>query len=127
MYQIIINSQFCQIHLYFNYSVQILPPDYTKYAKETLTNIGNLQIPYGTQLKWIFEVIDTDSLKFSFNNDEIFGKYKDNEIFVEHVVTNDESYSVSLKNEHFTIEDILNFNIEVIPDLYPDIKRSSTS
>ncbi len=114
-----------------NYSVQISPPVYTKHAKETLKNIGDLQIPYGTQLKWIFKVIDTDSLKVSFNNDEIFGKYEEDEIFVEHLITNDESYSVSLKNKHFTIEDILNFNIEVISDLYPDINvvqlRDSTN
>ena len=105
-----------------NYSVQISPPVYTNFEEDILSNIGDLQIPYGTQLKWIFEVIDTDSLKFSFNNDEKFGERKEDEIFVEHTVTNDESYSVSLKNEHFLIDDILNFNIEVIPDLYPDIQ-----
>lgn len=105
-----------------NYTVNITPPVYTGFEEEKLNNIGDLQVPYGTDIRWNFNVVDADTLKVVFGENEQVGEKQDEEFVINHQAKKNEFYSVSLKNDFFEVNDLLKFQIEVIPDLYPEIQ-----
>lgn len=105
-----------------NYTVEISPPPYTGFKDSKETMLGDLEVPYGSKIKWSFKTADTDSLSIQLDN-HIFNAIKENEQFVfERKVEKELKYSISIKNENFNYRDLLNFKINVIPDLYPEIK-----
>ncbi len=105
-----------------NYSVEVNPPAYTSYSEEEIENTGDLNVPYGTELIWNFNAIDTDSLKIVFKESEKYAEKKENNFVINHQAIQNEKYSVSLINEFFNSSNILQYQIEVIPDLYPEIQ-----
>jgi hypothetical protein len=48
------------------FSIQLVFPSYLKRDPESLQNTGDLQVPQGTKVTWIFNTRNTDNLKLSF-------------------------------------------------------------
>ncbi|HYQ58120.1 MAG TPA: DUF4175 family protein, partial [Draconibacterium sp.] len=106
-----------------SFNISVDPPKYTLTESQLLDNIGDLQVPCGTILKWQFTGIDVDSLALVFN-DSIRVKATQNEgIFgVEKTVFKSSNYNVYIRNKVTEEELALSYNIDVIPDIYPDIQ-----
>ena len=106
-----------------NFDIEVVPPSYTDFKTEKYSNIGNLKVPYGSVVKWNFKALETSELSLNFNDSMVYSteKQSDRFIFQKQIIKNC-SYSVSLKNVHFSEENILTYQIEVIPDLYPQIE-----
>ena len=106
-----------------SFTVNVNPPSYTLSESQLLENIGDVQVPCGTILKWQFTGIDVDSLALLFN-DAIRVNATENEgmFEVEKTVYKSSNYNVYIRNKVTDEELALSYNIDVIPDIYPDIE-----
>ncbi len=106
-----------------NFTIKVIPPSYTNLDKETFTNIGNLKVPHGALVKWNFNTFEAYDLIITFNDTVQFFTDRNSANFqFKKQLFNSCNYSVSLKNDYFSEENILNYHIEVVPDLYPQIE-----
>ncbi len=105
-----------------NFSVQVVPPAYTGLQNQLFDNIGDLQIPRGTNVKWNFTGIDVDSLYIVFDDSVKVGSGRQNNAFIiESKFFESANYNVFIKNNITEPELALSYNIDVIPDLFPEI------
>ncbi|WP_317899652.1 DUF4175 family protein [Aurantibacillus circumpalustris] len=110
------------------FNLQLIYPSYLNKPNENLTNTGDLQIPQGTKVNWVFNTKNTDELKLQFS-DSLALPYKSNE--------NQFSFSRRLlQSNNYTIKalnqfvpnaiDSVNYAINVIADQFPNIDVSET-
>ncbi len=104
-----------------SFYVNVDVPSYTGEQDTSYTNIGNLVVPFGSKLKWKFISKNVDSLCL-ISDKNIINTQQNNSIFTFYkTIFKNFNYSVSVENQHFINKDLINFNISVIPDLYPSI------
>lgn len=98
-------------------------PAYLGKTDEELNNIGNLVVPEGTQIKWIFKTNQSDNLSLVFNKKENIEARKESSSEFEYarVAKNSENYQIKLKNEYSENKEEINYYLNVIPDNYPKI------
>ena len=101
-----------------DYQVNIDPPSYTGLKNETLENIGDFKVPFGSNVNWKFETAEVDFLSMRFETDSV--KMEENEISYQFF--KDENYHISIGNEYFSYYDLLSFDVSVLPDYYPEIE-----
>jgi len=107
-----------------NFNVELSYPGYLNRNNERLSNIGTLQIPEGTSVQWQFQTLFTDSIYVNFENDPGAAETQsaDNQIFtIKKQVQESGSYEVFLSNQHAQNKDRIIYQLEVIPDEYPNI------
>lgn len=99
-------------------------PAYTKRKDKSVSNIGDLVVPAGTKIDWVFNAQNTDdiTIQFSQSEDIIQTERFDNELFTfKKRAFKDESYKVFVSNENLPKADSVAYSIAVIPDLHPTI------
>ncbi len=107
-----------------NFSVMLDYPAYLQKKNDRLSNVGNLQIPEGTNISWKFNTLASDSLSLYFTeadtlyqlsqeNDDVFNF--DKQIF------KSDSYLVNLKNKFSDNKQEIRYHLDVIPDQPPTI------
>ncbi len=106
------------------FTIQVDPPGYTGLERTVLENVGDLRIPAGSRITWIFNCYDTDSLKIVFRDGPTLvaentgkGNFRTDGHFHARQV-----YGVAVKNRKTAFETIMNFTIDVIDDFFPEIK-----
>ncbi|MGQ7870219.1 DUF4175 family protein [Sunxiuqinia sp. sy24] len=104
------------------YTVQITPPTYTGFDASKESMMGDLEVPFGSEIKWVFKTLDTDSLHFIVDGEKAEVVQGQNGFAVEFLAKKDFDYSISIKNSYFDYPNLLNFQVDIIPDLYPQIK-----
>lgn len=106
------------------FDVQLNYPGYLNKPAEQLANVGNLLIPQGTIVTWNFTSDHTDSLALRFlpGNSVMIGKaVETNKFSVSRAINQSVNYSVDLRNAKAGNASNLQYNIQVIPDRYPQI------
>jgi len=105
-----------------NFNVFLDYPNYLRRRSERIENIGNLNIPEGTLVKWQFKTVDAESLSISFDDEIIDVQSTDNQLY-EYNKRFKESvlYKLLLSNSYSKNKDIIGYQIRVIPDEYPGI------
>lgn len=104
------------------FSLNVSPPAYTNLPESVVENVGDLQIPAGTKLKWGFSGIDIDSLIMVLNDSiNIYSTKNDKAFITEKQVFRSFNYKILIKNKTTQYEQALNYGIEVDQDLYPEI------
>ncbi|HMX38887.1 MAG TPA: DUF4175 domain-containing protein [Saprospiraceae bacterium] len=98
-------------------------PDYVGRANENLSNVGDLVVPQGTQIGWVFNAQNTDLLALQFSNDAGSEATRfDDELFqFSRRALRDETYKIILSNNLLPNADSVAYTITVIPDLHPQI------
>ncbi|GAB3687028.1 ATPase [Spirosoma flavus] len=107
-----------------SFNVKLEYPAYLNKPAEQLSNVGNLLVPQGTVANWEFAADHTDSLLFRFNTDPrpTPARLVDNNTFVlNRRVMQNAVYTVSLKNGQIASPSTIQYNVQVIPDRYPQI------
>lgn len=111
------------------FTVHIIPPSYTGLDAVDLNNIGDLQVPKGSEVRWKFNVFDTDSLILIINNqDSLMTQSESGNIFIatsrflEPIV-----YEIKVKNKRTVYETAMNFRIDIIEDSFPEIKLAQVT
>jgi hypothetical protein len=97
-------------------------PAYTGYRDEILKNSGDLVIPEGSKITWLFSTLHADSLHLSIDN--VLSPVKrrgQNEFVHSQRMKNSTPYKLFISNSNSRFEDSVSYNISVIPDQYPSI------
>lgn len=107
-----------------SFEVQLNYPDYTGKKDEQLENTGDLIIPEGTQVNWVFKANHTDEvrLKFSLGNTILYAKRFAEDLFsFGKKAKQSETYRLFFVNQDIPKGDSVSYSITVIPDQYPSI------
>ena len=106
-----------------SFNVKLNYPSYLGRPNEELSNVGDLVIPQGTNIGWVFNVQNTDHLSMRFGNEAATeAKRFDDELFsFNRRALKDEPYKVFIANELLPNGDSVAYTVTVIPDQHPQI------
>ncbi|MEZ4910189.1 MAG: DUF4175 family protein [Saprospiraceae bacterium] len=107
-----------------HFSLHLTFPSYLGRKGEILESIGDISIPEGTRVQWIFDALYTDQLTFQFADKKALEpalRSGDSEYKFDKRITKDESYTVFLSNDQIAHPDSLHYTIAVVKDQYPTI------
>lgn len=106
-----------------SFSTKLNFPDYLGRTSEELESVGDLIIPQGTNISWVFNAQSTDQLSLRFGNEHAAeAKRFDDELFsFNRRALKDESFKIFLSNARLPGADSVAYTITVIPDLHPQI------
>ena len=107
-----------------SFNVKLSYPSYLSKPSEQLLNVGNLLVPQGTTVSWEFAADHTDSLLLRFNTDTkpMIARLVDNNTFtLNRRLMQNSTYTVSLKNGQIAAPSVIQYNVQVIPDRFPQI------
>jgi len=118
-YQItVINKPFIS-----GFTVTIEPPSYTGIGTEILHNIGDLKIASGTKITWKIHTVDTDSLEILINDSiRVKAEREENTFILKKTFFNNSEYLISIRNARLKDDNSLVYKVQIIPDLFPEIK-----
>ncbi len=106
-----------------HFDVTVTPPSYTGLPEQTFENIGDLQVPNGADVTWSFSGIDIDTLYLNLADSVFIGAQKADNVFnLKHTFFKSSGYHVYIKHELTEPDLALSYSIDVVPDLYPEIK-----
>jgi hypothetical protein len=105
-----------------NFSITANYPEYTGLGQENFLNIGDIEVPLGTKLRWEVYTEDTDSILFYYDGDRNgFEEIRKSVYKFETSVLIDFQYDIIAKNDEFGAGDSLSYFVRTKPDLYPSI------
>jgi hypothetical protein len=109
-----------------NFQVRLTYPRYLDKPEELIDNIGDLLVPEGTQLQWLFEAQSVDELHLQLSNGESLEVTTQRKGHFKSVwkALSPVNYAVILSNALNPKVDSLSYGIQVIPDAYPSINAS---
>lgn len=115
-----------------SFDVRCNYPAYTGKQSEILRSTGDLSVPQGTKLTWIFKTKNASSVKVKMDETIFKLSEKENGQFqFEQTAKQSLRYTVLVANNQTGIEDSTIYTLNVIPDLYPTIniteKRDSAN
>jgi hypothetical protein len=106
------------------FDIELDYPAYTQRKDEQLSNIGDLSVPVGTNLDWVFNAENTDEIKVQFTGEEptAVKRFSDDLFTFKKRMMKDAAYKLYISNESLPNSDSISYSISVIPDLYPSIQ-----
>ncbi len=107
------------------FDVKLDYPAYIQRKDEEFSNIGDLVLPIGTNIDWIFNAQNTDNvnIKFSANKKtEATERFSDQLFTYKKKALKDESYKLYISNAEIPNADSISYRITIIPDQHPTIK-----
>ena len=107
-----------------DFEVQLDYPKYIGRKNESLKGVGDLTVPMGTNIDWIFEAQHTDAIALQFSETPALMDAKSvarDRFTFRRKVTGNQSYKLFVSNKQLPKADSVNYVITVVPDLYPSI------
>ncbi len=109
------------VPMLLNFEMQLQYPGYLKKDNESIKGTGNAVVPEGTKISWHLNTRSTDKVTF-ITNDTILNFQRDQVKFhFSNRVTNPLEYSVNTSNKSLKNHESLNYSIDVVRDLFPQI------
>ncbi|MBL6873444.1 MAG: hypothetical protein ISR00_05805 [Flavobacteriales bacterium] len=107
------------------FTTELVFPTYIKKTNETLENTGNLNIPEGTRVKWLFYTENSDEVFMQFNESEACERTSESAFSFQKRFVENTAYSLFTKN-NFVKGDSISYQISVFADEYPNISVETT-
>ncbi len=105
-----------------NFDIALAYPAYLSKKDEVIKNTGDLVIPAGTKVNWSFTTQNTKNLRLNFNDTSFaVSPTSENAFDYSSRFFRDKTYSVTTANQFLKSKDSVTYNINVIPDAYPQI------
>lgn len=105
-----------------DFSMELVYPAYLKRAKETINNSGDVMVPQGTQINWVFRTKNSNSLLLRIGGQAHLLSPTSNGVFSYSTkFLNSAGYCISPGNKEISGVDSVNYAINVIPDAFPSI------
>ena len=107
-----------------NFSVFLDYPTYLQKKDESLDNVGNLQVPEGTEVSWRFSTLAADSVTIVFTDSkeqEQLPQDEDGTFAFRKQAARPDHYQINLKNEYSSNQESIRYFLDVIPDEHPEI------
>ncbi|HOU97543.1 MAG TPA: hypothetical protein PLP65_01730 [Bacteroidales bacterium] len=106
-----------------SFKIEIIPPAYTGLSSTIAENTGDITIPCGSQVKWLFATSHTDSLWMSINDSSKIPSQHENDMFViKQRFFNSANYTLFPSNKEMVNRNNMTYAVNVIPDIYPSIQ-----
>ncbi|MFN8116090.1 MAG: DUF4175 family protein [Bacteroidia bacterium] len=108
------------------FDVQLTYPAYLNKKNETVSNVGDMQLPQGTKMQWVFHTKNTDNIYLNFADTLVdISRSSEDEFSFSKRMMQSTSYSIKTMN-HFLKQnpDSVNYTINVVPDQVPLIDVS---
>ena len=105
-----------------DFVVSINAPEYTQEANRILNNVGDLTVPFGSEITWNFKTIDIDSLFFVFDKEKKAANPSNSEFVFKKKFLESRKYGLTISNSFYEKKEIVKYFVNVIPDLYPNIQ-----
>ncbi|MBL7935883.1 MAG: hypothetical protein JNM51_08770, partial [Bacteroidia bacterium] len=108
------------------FDVQLTYPVYLNKKNETVSNVGDMQLPQGTKMQWVFHTKNTDNIFLNFADTLVdISRSSEDEFAFSKRMMQSTSYSIKTMN-HFLKQnpDSVNYTINVVPDQVPLIDVS---
>ncbi len=108
------------------FDIQLTYPAYLNKKNETVSNIGDMQLPQGTKMQWIFHTKNTDNIFLNFTDTLIDIQHTGSDEFsFSKRMMQSTTYSIKTLN-HFLKQnpDSVNYTLSIIPDQSPAIDVS---
>jgi hypothetical protein len=106
------------------FEIKLDYPSYTGRKDETIQNVGDLVVPQGTIVDWIFDANHTDNISFYFTeeNRKIETKRFSDYLFtLKKKILKDDIYQVFFSNKALPKGDAVRYTLNTIPDKFPEI------
>ena len=110
------------------FNLQLIYPAYLNKPNENLANTGDLQIPQGTKVNWVFNTKNTDELKLQFSDSlALPNKSNENQFSFSRKFLQNNNYTIKALNQFVpNAVDSVNYAINVVADQFPNIDVSET-
>ncbi|MCB9256384.1 MAG: DUF4175 domain-containing protein [Chitinophagales bacterium] len=106
-----------------NFQVKLDFPEYLGMKNTSIVNSGDLSVPEGTKITWIFDAQATDKISMRFSDALLEQKNSGNNTFIfNKELKYSDKYIVKIFNNNVNLEDSSAFSISVIPDAFPEIE-----
>lgn len=107
------------------FDVRLRFPAYLNKAEERLANTGDLVVPEGTSIEWLFHSQGVDSLLLEIGASRVQGRQNDQRAFkVNYRATEPMPYHIYTTNRLNPKRDTLSFALQVIADAWPTLEVS---
>ena len=105
------------------FDVRLDYPEYIGRADEMVNNQGDLIVPAGTNISWLFNAENTDDIKVSFmgGTPQSIVRQGDTRFTFSKKMMTDEPYKLLISNAYLPKGDSVSYSITVVPDLFPTI------
>ncbi len=100
------------------FEAELTYPTYINKKKDLLKNVGNLNVPQGTQVKWVFKTKDSKSVFMSFEDVINCEQTTSNQFQYRRQFSESSDYSIFTKNDYL-IGDSIGYAVTVIDDQFP--------
>lgn len=106
-----------------DFSVSLSYPPHTGRKNEDFRNIGDLMIPEGTKVEWIFNTNNTDDIYMKFADGDAHAAERKSEsrFLYRKLFRDNDSYKIFLSNKNMPNPDSISYTITVLKDQYPTI------
>jgi len=108
------------------FDIHLTYPAYLNKKNETVSNVGDMQLPQGTKMQWIFHTKNTDNIFLNFNDTLIDIQHTGSDEFsFSKRMMQSTTYSIKPLN-HFLKQnpDSVNYTLSIVPDRSPAIDVS---
>ena len=105
------------------FNLQLIYPAYLNKVNESIANSGDLQIPQGTKVNWLFNTKNTDNLQLRFI-DSLANPQRssENQFSFSRKFMQSNNYSIKALNQYVHgLSDSVNYSVNVIIDQHPEI------
>ncbi|MBL7932225.1 MAG: DUF4175 family protein [Bacteroidia bacterium] len=110
------------------FNLQLVYPSYLNKPNESIANTGDLQIPQGTKVSWVFNTKNTDQISLRFN-DSLAEPTRngENQFQFSRRFLHNNNYTVKTSNKFvLNAPDSVSYNVSVVPDQFPQIDVTET-
>lgn len=106
-----------------DFKIELNYPSYIGKKNEVIENSGDLTIPAGTKVKWIFTTRNAQALRIAFVDTSFnLQPNRENEFMFEQRFLKSNKYTLTTANQFVKNKDVISYSINVIPDAYPEIE-----
>lgn len=105
-----------------NFTAQLDYPKYVGLTDEQVRNSGDLTVPVGTKINWVFETRHTEQLEVRVADTLLALANQSENIYTHQLVAmRPTDYSLHASNRYLKNPDSVMYRISVIPDQYPSV------
>ncbi|MDD3740187.1 MAG: hypothetical protein PHH30_03010 [Bacteroidales bacterium] len=105
-----------------DFEIIVKAPAYTNIEEKKYRNSGDINVPVGSEVLWTFNTSNLNSLKIKFDTITIPAVKNESSFSIKRRIIKSELYNISVSNEYFTENTGINYQLNVIPDLFPSVR-----
>jgi hypothetical protein len=107
-----------------DFDINLDYPSYTGRQDEAITGIGDLVVPVGTNIEWLFDAVNTSAVRVQFPGEQeakATTQVGAANFTIKKKVLREGQYKVYMANEELPTGDSIAYSLTLVPDLYPSI------